>query len=83
MIEKPSERSADLSSQEKRALLAELLRRKAAEADSVYPLSRERSRRSGFLPERAGKRRLQHGVQRAHPVPGERPGLSARAPGAD
>ena len=40
MIEKSSERSSQLSSQEKRALLAELLRQKAAEADFVFPLSR-------------------------------------------
>src|SRR5262249_25543650 len=40
MSEIPRERNVDLSTQEKRALLAELLRKKAAEAESSHPLSR-------------------------------------------
>jgi amino acid adenylation domain-containing protein len=40
MTEMSSEKTADLTSQEKRALLAEFLRKKAAEAESSHTLSR-------------------------------------------
>ena len=40
MTETSRKSSTDLSSQEKRALLAEVLRKKAAEAESFHPLSR-------------------------------------------